>query len=80
MEMKSLKESDRNRVEGSIRRAYLGGWKSIAWIVGVIRSSTFSSETLEVILAQIERESSLDEAKKQKMGELRTELKSKGLL
>jgi hypothetical protein len=78
--MKSVKESDRNRLEGSIRRAYLGGWKSIAWIVGVIRSSTFSGEALEAILAQAEQESSLDEAKKQKMGELRTELKSKGLL
>jgi len=80
MKMKSLKESDRNRVEGSIRRAYLGGWKSTAWIVGVIHSSTFSRETLEAILAQIEQESNLDEAKKQKMSELRTELKSKGLL
>ena len=76
--MKSLKESDRNRVEGSIRRAYLGGWKSIAWIVDVIRSSTFSGETLEAILAQVE--SNLDEAKKQKMRELRTELKNKDLL
>ncbi len=80
MKMKSVKESDRNRVEGSIRRAYLGGWKSIEWIVGVIRSSTFSGETLKAILAQVERESKLDEARKQKMHELRTELKSKGLL
>jgi hypothetical protein len=78
--MKSLKESDRNRVAGSIRRAYLGGWKSIAWVVGVIRSSTFSGETLATILAQVEQESSLDEVKKQKMRELRIELKSKGLL
>jgi len=78
--MKSVKESDRNRVEGSIRRAYLGGWKSVTWIVGIIHASTFRGETLEAILAQVEQESSLDEAKKQQMSELRIELKSEGLL
>jgi hypothetical protein len=80
MKIKSLEESDRNRVEGSIRRAYLGGWKSLAWIVGIIRSSMFSGESLRAILDQVEQESNLDEAKKQKMTELRTELKNKGLL
>ena len=80
MKIKSLEESDRNRVEGSIRRAYLGGWKSLAWIVGVIRSSMFSGENLKAILTQVEQESNLDEAKKQKMRELRAELKNKALL
>ena len=80
MKIKSLEESDRNRVEGSIRRAYLGGWKSLAWIVGIIRSSAFSGENLEDILVQVEQESGLDEAKKLKMSELRTELKNKSLL
>ena len=78
--MKTLEESDRTRVEGNIRRAYLGGWKSLAWIVGIIRSSAFSGENLEDILVQVEQESGLDEAKKLKMSELRTELKNKSLL
>jgi hypothetical protein len=80
MKTKSPEESDSNRVEDSIRRAYLGGWKSLAWIVGIIRSSMFSGENLRAILDQVEQESNLDETKKQKMSELRTELKNKGLL
>lgn len=77
---KSLEESDRNRVEDSVRRAYLGGTESLAWIVGIIRSSMFSGENLKAILDRVEQESNLDEAKKQKMNELRTELKNNRFL
>lgn len=80
MKIKSLDESDRNRVEDSVRRAYLGGTQSLAWMVGIIRSSMFRGESLEAVLAQAEQVSNLDEPKKQKMSELRTELKNKGLL
>jgi ABC-type iron transport system FetAB ATPase subunit len=80
VKIKSLEESDRNRVEDSVRRAYLGGTQSLAWIIGIIRSSMFSGETLSVILDRVEENSALDEAKKRKMNELRTELKNKGFL
>ena len=80
MKTKSPEESDSNRVEDSVRRAYLGGWKSLAWIVGIIRSSMFSGENLIAILDRVEQESNLDEAKKQKMSELRTELKKQQLM
>jgi len=78
--MKRVKESDRNRLEGSIRRAYLGGWKSLDWIVGVIESSMFKGKDLKAILDEVEQNSTLDNAKKEGMKQLRTELKNKGFL
>lgn len=78
MKIKSLEESDRNRVEESICRAYLGDKKSLAWILGIIRSSMFTGEGLKAILDQVQRDSVMDETKKQKMTELRIELKNKG--
>lgn len=80
MKIKSLEESDSNRVEDSVRRAYLGGTQSLAWMVGIIRSSMFTGEALGAILDRVEQESHLDETKKQKLNELRTELKNKRLL
>jgi len=78
--MKRVKESDRNRLEGSIRRAYLGGWKSLDLIVGVIVSSMFKGKDLKAILDEVEQNSTLDNAKKEGVKQLRTELKNKGFL
>jgi hypothetical protein len=80
MKIKSLEESDRNRVEDSVRRAYLGGSQSLPWIIGIIRSSKFSGESLKAILDQVEQETSMDELKERRMTELRDELKKRGFL
>jgi hypothetical protein len=38
MHVRSVEESDRKRVQNSIR-AYLNGEKNLAWVTGIIRSS-----------------------------------------
>jgi len=78
--MKTVKESDRNRLGGDIRRAYLGGWTSLDWVIGVVESSMFRGKDLKAILDEVEQNSTLDDAKKERMKELKTELKNKGFL
>lgn len=75
----NVEDADRNRVEESIR-AYLRGTQSLAWVVGIIRSSMFKGEDLQRILDGLQQFLPVDELGKQKMTELRDELVTKGFL
>lgn len=74
-----VEEADRNRVAESIR-AYLRGGQSLAWAVGIVRSSMFQGQSLRAILDSLDQVLPLDELGKRKMTELRNELVEIGFL
>jgi len=73
--VKPMEEILANTVEDSYRRAYLGGKKSLKWIVGMIRSSGLRNETLLEVLDRVNQYALTEEGKKERAEELRKELR-----
>ena len=80
MTIRSFEESERKRLEDTIRRAYLDDKQSLAWTVGTIASSPVRGEKLRSVVEEVELASPMDKRRELKMIRLRTELKNKGML
>jgi hypothetical protein len=80
MTIRSIEESERKRLEDTIRRAYLDDKQTLAWTVGTIASSPVRGESLRSVVEQVELASPMDKRKELKMIRLRSELKNRGML
>jgi hypothetical protein len=78
--IRSLEDSERKRLEDTIRKAYLDDKQSLAWTVGTIASSPVRGESLRSVVDEVELASPMDERRELKMIRLRKELQNKGML
>jgi hypothetical protein len=80
VKIRSLEDSERKRLEDTIRKAYLDDKQSLAWTVGTIASSPVRGESLRSVVDDVELASPMDERRELKMIRLRKELRNKGML